>query len=85
MSTSDKRKYLTEEELKRFFGVVKNPRDRAIFTIAYWRGLRASEIGNIPWSDWNQKKRNLDNPPEGFGLWAWPDVSLEERYRGMPD
>ena|ERR1700722_104698 len=54
---SDLRKYLTEEELKRVLGVVKSVRDRAIFTVAYWRGLRASEIGSIPWSAWNQKKR----------------------------
>jgi integrase len=47
-ATSDRRKYLTEEELKRFFAVIKNVRDRALFTVAYWRGLRASEIGSIP-------------------------------------
>src|SRR5580692_202641 len=92
MTTSEQRKYLTEEELKRFLGVVKNPRDRAIFTIAYWRGLRASEIGNIPWSDWNQKKREIWitrlkgsdsgeyplSPQETKALIAWRDVRGNE-------
>lgn len=59
MSTTDQRKYLEEEELKRFFSVIRSVRDRAIFTLAYWRGLRASEIGSIPWSAWSQKKRTI--------------------------
>jgi integrase len=58
-AVSEKRKYLTEQELKQFLGVVKTPRDRAIFVLAYWRGLRASEIGRIPWSDWDQKKKKI--------------------------
>jgi integrase len=87
-ATSDRRKYLTEEELKRFFAVIKNVRDRALFTVAYWRGLRASEIGSIPWSDWNQKKRQIWitrlkgsdsgeyplSPAEQKALVAWRDV-----------
>jgi integrase len=56
-SSPDARKYVTEEELKRFFAAIKSVRDRAIFTLAYWRGLRASEIGSLPWTAWNQKKR----------------------------
>lgn len=40
-------KYLTQEELARFFGVIKDPRDQAIFRLAYHRGLRASEIGKL--------------------------------------
>jgi len=51
---SDLRKYLTKDELRRFFQAVKSPRDRAIFTLCYWRGLRASEIGLIPCSAWDQ-------------------------------
>ena len=35
----EKRKYLTEEELKRLLKVVTSPRDGAIFTVCYWRGL----------------------------------------------
>ena len=56
------RKYLTEDELKRLLHVVKgrkSPRDEAIFLVTYWRGLRASEVGRIPFSAWNQSKRRL--------------------------
>lgn len=57
--SSELRKYLTEQELKQFLSVIKSVRDRAIFTISYWRGLRASEVGRIPWSDWDQKKKKI--------------------------
>ena len=91
-SSSDRRKYLTEEELKRFFAVVKSVRDRAIFTLAYWRGLRASEIGRIPWSDWDQKKRLIWitrlkgsdsgeyplSPAETKALIAWREIRGNE-------
>ena len=56
------RKYLTEDELKRLLHVVKmhkSVRDVAIFTVTYWRGLRASEVGRIPLSSWNQAKHRL--------------------------
>jgi integrase len=33
-------KYLTEHELEALFKAIKSPRDRAIFQIAYHRGLR---------------------------------------------
>jgi len=57
--SADSRKYLTEDELRRFLGVIKSVRDRAIFTVAYWRGLRASEIGLMPWNAWDQKARRI--------------------------
>jgi integrase len=44
-------KYLTSEEVEAFFRVVKEPRDVAIFRLAYHRGLRASEIGKIQLTD----------------------------------
>lgn len=44
-------KYLTSEEIEAFFRVVKAPRDVAIFRMAYHRGLRASEIGKIQFTD----------------------------------
>lgn len=40
-------KFLTVEELRRLFSVIKNKRDRALFLVAYRHGLRASEIGMI--------------------------------------
>ena len=51
----DDRKYLTEEELKAFLGVIKSVRDRAISTVMYWRGLRRSEVGTLQLSAWRQQ------------------------------
>ncbi len=50
----DERKYLTEEELARFLKVIDSPRDRAIFTIMYYRGLRGSEVALLKMSSWRE-------------------------------
>lgn len=47
MRNIDKIKYLTQEEARRLFKVIKNKRDRAIFLVAYYHGLRPSEVGMI--------------------------------------
>jgi integrase len=92
MADSSLRKYLTEQELKQFFAAIESPRDRAIFTLAYWRGLRASEIGRIPWRDWDQKKKKIFifrlksslsgefpvSPAEQKALNAWKEVRGNE-------
>lgn len=60
--SQDTRKYLTEDELHRLLQVIRRhkcPRDEAIFLVAYWRGLRASEVGRIPFSAWNQRTHRL--------------------------
>jgi integrase len=43
--------YLTIDEIKRLIGVIDDPRDRAIFLVAYRHGLRASEIGLLQVND----------------------------------
>jgi integrase len=45
-------KYLTEEQLAKLFSVISSPRDRAIFRLAYHRGLRASEVGMLTMNDY---------------------------------
>lgn len=55
----EERKYLTEDEVKRLFRAIDSPRDKAIFTVAYWRGLRASEVGRLTLSSFDQKKGRL--------------------------
>ena len=35
-------KYLTQDELKRFFAAIPSPRDRALFGLVYHYGLRIS-------------------------------------------
>lgn len=44
--------FLTQAEIERLLAVITSPRDRAIFSIAYHRGLRASEIGMIEMRDY---------------------------------
>jgi len=46
-------KYLTQDELKRLLGVIESKRDLAIFRVAYYHGLRASEIGMLKLEDAN--------------------------------
>jgi type 1 fimbriae regulatory protein FimB/type 1 fimbriae regulatory protein FimE len=51
-------KFLTNDELKRLFSVIKSKRDKAIFLIAYRHGLRASEVGLLQRThvDWKQQR-----------------------------
>src|SRR5438094_10473256 len=56
---TEQRKYLTEEELLRFLSVITSVRDRAIFTLLYWRGLRRSEVGRLELSAWRQTAGRL--------------------------
>ena len=51
--------FLTQDELKRLLGVVKDKRDRAIITVAYRHGLRASEIGMLQQNDLNLKQGRI--------------------------
>jgi type 1 fimbriae regulatory protein FimB/type 1 fimbriae regulatory protein FimE len=44
--------YLTPEEISRFFRFVTSVRDRALFRLAYHRGLRASELGLFQLADY---------------------------------
>ena len=44
--------YLTPEEIDRLFRVITSIRDRALFRLAYHRGLRASELGLLQSSDY---------------------------------
>ena len=52
-------KYLSEEQVDRFFKMVHSPRDFAMFRVIYHRGLRASEVGLIQLADWNRDRDRL--------------------------
>lgn len=52
-------KYLTDEELSRLFSAITSPRDRAIFRLAYCRGLRASEVGLLQVSDYQPMRGRI--------------------------
>lgn len=56
---TDTIKYLTESEMERFLGVIQSPRDLAIMTVGYKRGLRASEIGGIQLADLEMRDERL--------------------------
>jgi integrase len=48
--------YLQEDEKEALFRAIKSPRDKAIFRLAYQRGLRASEISLLQMADYNDKR-----------------------------
>lgn len=52
-------KYLTEQEIDRFFSVIRDPRDLAIFRVAYHRGLRAREVGLLQVADFDPRSDRL--------------------------
>ena len=43
--------FLTQQELQELLKVIKSPRDKTIFLLAYRHGLRASEVGLLQESD----------------------------------
>jgi integrase len=51
-------KYLSKQEIERFFEAIKNPRDRAVFAFIYYYGLRVSEATLITLEDidWCKEK-----------------------------
>jgi integrase len=52
---------LTIPEKQRFFQTIKSPRDKAIFSLLYYHGLRASEPGRLMNSDYRPgSSLNLD-------------------------
>jgi integrase len=53
-------KYFTEQEIEALFRVIESPRDKAMFMVAYKRGLRASEVGMLQVTDWDSKSERLN-------------------------
>lgn len=52
-------KYLTQDELKRFFNAIDSPRDRALFGLIYHYGLRVDEATHLTIDDSNLKKHRI--------------------------
>src|SRR4051794_35962777 len=48
-------KYMTTEELQSLFRVIKSKRDKAMFRLAYHRGLRAHEVGLLEMTDYRDR------------------------------
>jgi integrase len=51
--------FLTQDELRQLFKVIRSKRDRAIFLVAYRHGLRASEIGLLQRADVDVKQGRI--------------------------
>jgi len=56
---SDTVDYLTTDEWDRLLKVITSPRDRALFIVAYHRGLRASETGGLQLADVRLKDERI--------------------------
>src|SRR5262245_10027090 len=50
---------LTDQELSRLWHVITKPRDRALFVVAYHRGLRVSEMAMIDVQDYDRQAGKL--------------------------
>src|SRR5712691_7549829 len=51
--------FLTLDELRQLFKVLRSKRDKAIFLVAYRHGLRASEIGLLQRADVDAKQGRI--------------------------
>src|SRR5882762_183182 len=52
-------KYLTQDELTRFFKVIRSPRDRALFLLIYDYGLRVDEATALALADLDLKNYRI--------------------------
>ena len=52
-------KYLTQDELHRFFAVIPSPRDRALFAVIYHYGLRVDEATMLTIEDVDLKNHRI--------------------------
>jgi integrase len=52
-------KYLTQDELKRFFAAIPSPRDRALFAVVYHYGLRVDEATMLTIEDIDLKNHRI--------------------------
>ncbi|HBD82682.1 MAG TPA: hypothetical protein DC056_01570 [Dehalococcoidia bacterium] len=51
--------FLTQEQVRQLFSVIKSKRDIAIFKVAYRHGLRASEVGMLEKTDLDLKRARI--------------------------
>lgn len=51
--------FLTQDEVRRLLGVIQGKRDRALFSLAYHHGLRASEVSLLQRDDLRTKQGRI--------------------------
>lgn len=52
--------FLTQDEVRQLFKVIRSKRDKAIFLVAYRHGLRASEVGLLQRTDIDIKRGRIN-------------------------
>ncbi|MBA4406574.1 hypothetical protein C0389_04810 [bacterium] len=84
-------KYLTQDELKRFFDVIPSPRDKALFALIYHYGLRVEEATMIALDNLDLKNHRIriHRLKNGVGgekpLWKHTAKLLRTYLRGRVD
>ncbi len=68
------RDYLTEMEIKKFLSIIQNPRDKAVFWLAYHYGLNALELASL-------KESDIDFSINTITINRFNKNSLKEIYR----
>jgi len=62
-------RYLTQDEVQRFFGVIKSPRDRALFALVYLYGLRVGEVSLLSRGDVDLTRQRITVRRLKGGVW----------------
>jgi integrase/recombinase XerD len=63
-------RYLTQDEVRRFFAVIQGPRDRALFAILYLYGLRVGEIAFLRVEDIDLERSRIVVRRSKGGVWT---------------
>jgi integrase/recombinase XerD len=63
-------KYLTQNDIRAFFAVIPDLRDRALFSLIYHYGLRVSEVGLLDREDIDLERGRIIIKRVKGGLWA---------------
>lgn len=63
-------RYLAQEEVQGFFGVIGDPRDRALFALIYHYGLRVSEVALLQWIDLDLVRHRIIVKRVKSGVWT---------------
>ena len=71
-------KFLSVEEINRLLDSITSIRDKTIFTIAYYHGLRASEVGLLKEKDYNNEAKQIALPRKKKGRFKVHDLSEDQ-------
>ena len=63
-------RYFTQDELRRFFAVIEDPRDLALFVLIYQSGLRVGEASLLRRSDVDLVRGRILIQRLKGGVWA---------------